>query len=126
MTQSPKHEVHPCELTGVSVPLMWPMLAAAQLAEEGLELYAKNLKFVEEEIKIHHELRPTLASPSRVMLDLRTMISRDYSPSSATGLQTIVDAPYAGHSAMIADDHEGQSLIETLLANGVQRVFLTD
>ena len=29
------------------------------------ELYAKNLKFVEEEIKIHDELRPELATPNR-------------------------------------------------------------
>jgi len=27
---------------------------------------------------------------------------------------------------MIADYHKGQSLIETLLANGIDRVFLTD
>jgi hypothetical protein len=36
----------------LNVPLFWPMLAAAQLAEYGAELYAKNLKFLEEEIKI--------------------------------------------------------------------------
>src|SRR5438105_9526380 len=105
---------------------MWPMLAAAKLAEEGLELYARNLKFVREEIKIHHELRPKLATANRVMLDLRTMILRDYSSPAAQGVPTIVDAPYAGHSAMIADYHKGQSLIETLFANGVDRLFLTD
>ena len=38
------------------------------------ELYAKNLKLVEEEIKIHGGLRPTLATPNRVRLDLRTMV----------------------------------------------------
>ena len=38
-------------------------------------------------------------------------------------LQTLA---YAGHSAMIADYHQGQSLMETLLANGLDRVFLTD
>ena len=113
-------------LPGVNVPLFWPMLAAARMAEAGLELYAKNLKFVEEEIKIHHELRPKLATANRVMLDLRTMLFRDYSGPDATGVPTIVDAPYAGHSAMIADYHKGQSLIETLRANGVDRVFLTD
>ncbi len=41
-------------------------------------------------------------------------------------MPTIVDTPYAGHTAMIADYHKGQSLIETLLANGLDRVFLTD
>ena len=114
------------ELPGVNVPLFWPMVAAARMAEQGLELYEKNLEFLAEETKIHHELRPALATANRVMLDLRTMAFRDYSAPGAGGLPTIVDAPYAGHSAMIADYHRGQSLIETLLANGLGRVFLTD
>ncbi len=46
------------------------------------------------------------------MLDLRTMEFRDYSVAGAVGLPTIVDAPYAGHSAVIADYHKGQSLME--------------
>ncbi len=114
------------ERHGMGVPLFWPMLAATKMAEQGLELYAKNLEFVAEEEKLHHELRPRLATANRVMLDLRTMHFRDYSAPGATGVPTIVDAPYAGHSAMIADYHQGQSLIETLLANGIGRVFLTD
>jgi poly(3-hydroxybutyrate) depolymerase len=96
------------------------------MIEQGLDLYAKNLKFIAEEQKIQHELRPKLANASRAMLDLRTMVFRDYSAPGATGIPTIVDAPYAGHSAMIADYHKGQSLIETLLGNGLARVFLTD
>jgi poly(3-hydroxybutyrate) depolymerase len=60
------------------------------------------------------------------MLDLRTMLFRDYSAPAAKGVPTIVDTPYAGHTAMIADFQKGQSLIETLLANGLNRVFLTD
>jgi poly(3-hydroxybutyrate) depolymerase len=120
--------VHPPapSLTGVNVPLFWPMLAAAQMAEEGAELYARSLKFLNEEIKISHEQRLQSATANHVMLDLRTMIFRDYSSPDAKGVSTIVDAPYAGHSAMIADYQKGQSLIETLLANGVDRVFLTD
>ena len=116
----------PHRLAGVSVPLFWPMTAAAQLAEQGVELYARNLKFLSEEEKIDHGLRPKLATANRIMLDLRTMAFRDYSRPDAKGVPTIVDAPYAGHTAMIADYHKGQSLIETLLANGLDRVFLTD
>ncbi len=111
---------------GISVPLFWPFAAATQMTEQGLDLLAKNMKFLAEEEKIHHELRPRLATENHVMLDLRTMIFRDYSRSGAKGIPTIVDAPYAGHTAMIADYHKGQSLIETLLANGLERVFLTD
>ncbi len=108
----------------LGVPAFWPMAMAAALAEEGVELYAKNLRFVEEEIRINSELRPQLATPNVVRLDLRTMVLRDY--GEPRGIPTLVDAPHAGHTAMIADYHKGQSLIETLLANGVGHVALTD
>jgi poly(3-hydroxyalkanoate) synthetase len=110
----------------MGVPAFWPMAIAADLAEQGAELYARNVKFVDEEIKIHDRLRPELATPSQVRLDLRTMRLRDYGGPGSGGIPTLVDAPYAGHSAMIADYHKGQSLVETLLSNGVGRVLLTD
>ncbi len=100
------------------------MAMAASLMDQGAKLYARNLKFVDEEIKIHDELRPNLATPNTVRLDLRTMKLRDYGKPG--GIPTLVDAPYAGHTAMIADYHKGQSLIETLLANGIGHVALTD
>jgi polyhydroxyalkanoate depolymerase len=112
------------ELALLSVPMFWPMAMATAMAEEGTELYAKNVAFADEEIKIHGVLRPKLATPNVVRLDLRTMALRDY--GEARGIPTLVDAPYAGHSAMIADFQKGQSLIETLLANGVAHVALTD
>ena len=113
--------------TGVGVPLFWPMLAAAGLAEQGLDLYARNLKFVAEEAKIHHEARPRLATANTIMLDLRTLALRDYSSKAhARTTPTIVVAPYAGHSAVIADYDKGQSLVGTLIDNGLERVVLTD
>jgi poly-beta-hydroxyalkanoate depolymerase len=121
---SSKSSIKASELSLASVPAFWPMAMAASLWEAGAELYARNLKFVEEEIRIHDELRPDLATPNTVRLDLRTMKLRDY--GSPTGLPTLVDAPHAGHTAMIADYHKGQSLIETLLANGILHVSLTD
>jgi poly(3-hydroxybutyrate) depolymerase len=122
-----RHEpARPNALATLSVPFLWPMATAAKLSAQGLELYARNLKFAAEEQKIHHQLIPKLATANRLALDLRTMVLRDYSTKNATGVPTIVDAPYAGHTAMIADYHKGQSLIETLLANGLDHVFLTD
>jgi poly(3-hydroxyalkanoate) synthetase len=100
------------------------MAMAASLMESGAELYAKNLKFVDEEIKIHDDLRPTLATPNTIRLDLRTMLLRDYGKPG--GIPALVDAPHAGHTAVIADYHKGQSLIETLIANGIGHVALTD
>jgi len=108
----------------MSVPAFWPMAMAAALIEQNVEVGAKNLKFVEEEIKLRDELRPKLATPNQARLDLRTMVLRDY--GKAGGIPTLIEAPYAGHSAMIADYHDGQSLVQTLLANGIGHVALTD
>ncbi|WP_298104302.1 alpha/beta fold hydrolase [Bradyrhizobium sp.] len=116
--------VQPSSFSLASIPAFWPVAMAASLATEGAELYAKNLKFVEEEIRIHEDLRPELATPNQVRLDLRTMRLRDYGRPGK--IPTLVDAPYAGHTAVIADYHKGQSLIETLLANGIAHVALTD
>src|ERR1700687_12676 len=106
------------------VPAFWPIAMAATMIEEGTELYAKNLKFVGEEIKIHGELRPKLATSNRVRLDLRTMVLRDYGKPG--GIPTLIDAPHAGHTAMIADYYDAQSLVQPLLANGIGHVALTD
>ena len=58
------------------VPAFWPMTMGVALLEQGGEISARNLRFIEGEIKI--ELRPTLATPNKVRLSLRTMALRDY------------------------------------------------
>jgi poly(3-hydroxyalkanoate) synthetase len=52
------------------------------------------------------------------------MLLREYGRPGAT--PTLVEAPRSGHTAVIADYRKGQSLIEALLANGVDHVVLTD
>ncbi len=121
---SKESPIKPAGLSPPSVPAFWPMAMAMRMLEDGAELYAKNLKFAEEEIKIHDELRPILATSNQVRLDLRTMALRDYGQPG--GIPTLVDAPHAGHTAVIADYHDGQSLVQTLLANGLGHVALTD
>ena len=111
-------------LSLASVPAFWPVTMAAGLFEQGAEMVAKNLRFLEEEAKLHEHAAPELATPNRVRLDLRTMRLREY--GRPAGIPTLVDAPYAGHTAVIADYHPGQSLVETLLANGLGHVLLTD
>lgn len=90
--------------------------------EQGAELYARNLKFLEEEIKIHDTLRPALATPNSMRLDLRTMLLRDY--GKPAGMPVLVDAPHAGHTAMIADYVKGRSLIEAASATGCKIVAI--
>ncbi|WP_395063651.1 alpha/beta fold hydrolase [Paraburkholderia silvatlantica] len=110
----------------LTLPLFWPIAATAALVETGASLAARNLAFLAEEERLHFELHPVLATANRPLLDLRTMVLRDYSGDNPQGLPTIVDAPYAGHRAMIADFQPGQSLMQTLREHGLSRLFLTD
>jgi polyhydroxyalkanoate depolymerase len=107
----------------------WPVQLAASMAEQGLELVARNVEFLGEEARLHGGLKPRLATAHTTRLALRTLDLCDYGAPDAkagAGLPTLVDAPYAGHTSMIADYHEGQSLMQTLRASGVERLFLTD
>jgi Poly-beta-hydroxyalkanoate depolymerase len=87
---------------------------------------ARNVKFLDEEMRLHGGLKPKLATAHNLRLKLRTLDLCDYSAHEAKATPTLVVAPYAGHTSMIADYHVGQSLMQTLQANGVEHLFLTD
>ena len=116
----------PRQIDEHSLPLFWPLAVGYAMEEAELELFKKNLKFIAEAEKLDHELKPRFATPNRVVLELHTLRLREFGDASSGTVPTLVDAPYAGHTATIADYHKGQSLIETLLANGHRRVLLTD
>lgn len=109
-----------------SVPLFWPLAVAYAMEEAELALFERNLKFFVEAEKVEHELTPQFATANTVALDLHTLRLREFGDARSSAVPTLVDAPYAGHTATIADYHKGQSLVETLLANGHRRVLLTD
>ena len=122
MSKAPKHKDP--KLATLSLPFLWPVAVGAAMAEEGAEFYAKNVALLGEEIKINAELRPKLATANALRLDLRTMALRDY--GTPGGTPTLVVAPYAGHTAVIADYAKGQSLVDTLVTEGLGHVALTD
>jgi poly(3-hydroxybutyrate) depolymerase len=109
-----------------SVPLFWPLAAAYAMGEAELALFKRNLKFVAEAEKLDHGLKPQFATANTVLLDMHTLRLREFGDAKSSTIPTLVDAPYAGHTATIADYHRGQSLVESLLANGHQRVLVTD
>ena len=112
---------------GHSVPWFWPMAAAIEMEDAGLELFERNLDAVSAAAQIDAPPPPAWASPNAILLDMPTMRLRDFSRSHDTGgVPVLIDAPYAGHSATIADYQPGQSLVETLLDNGLPRVLVTD
>ena len=109
-----------------SVPLFWPLAAAYAMGEAELALFMKNLKFVAEAEKLEGGLEPRFATANTVALELRTLRLRAFGEAASGAVPTLIDAPFAGHTATIADYHKGQSLVETLLANGHGRVLVTD
>lgn len=111
-----------------SVPWFWPMAAAIEMQEVGLKLFSDNLRFLAEAETILQPPEPGWATANRVRLDLDTMRLRDFSPQDASEetVPVLVDAPYAGHSATIADFARGQSLVETLKEVGITRLMVTD
>jgi poly(3-hydroxybutyrate) depolymerase len=110
-----------------SVPFLWPLAAGIELGEEGMALFRNSLKYAAEVQAITAPPPPQWASVNRVALELDTMRLRDFSTRvGSTSIPVIVDAPYAGHSATIADFAPGQSLVEVLLAVGIERLFVTD
>jgi hypothetical protein len=61
-------------------------LEVSLFGRDGLEIAADNIKFPAEEVRIHHDLGPKLATQNRAMLDLRTTFFCDYSAEGATGV----------------------------------------
>jgi poly(3-hydroxybutyrate) depolymerase len=111
-----------------SVPWFWPFAAAIELGEEGLKLFQDNIRYLAEAEEITFPPPPEWAHENRIVMDLDTMLLRDFSASEVPGtvVPVLVDAPYAGHSSTIADYAKSQSLVETLRAGGVARVLVTD
>jgi poly(3-hydroxybutyrate) depolymerase len=120
--QSPKFE-H-------SVPFFWPLMMFAEMGEEGMALYKRNLDFLQEVTKEEVILEPVWASKNDILYEGDVMRMRDFSDpkvrADKTVVPTLVDAPYAGHTSTIADYAKSQSLIETLQAGGLRRVLVTD
>jgi len=110
-----------------TVPLFWPLELATAVAKEEMTLFTRGLATMAEAEKLDFGLEPRFATANRTVIELHTLRLRDFTKAAvADECPTIIDAPYAGHTAVIADFHEGQSLVETLLANGLSRVLLTD
>jgi len=121
--------LHPNPFCGIESPFFWPIGLALAMEKETLEAADKNLRFFQEVVKtdITHP-QPEWASPNKIILDLHTFTLRDFSLTSAHNkdVPVLILPPYAGHTSTIADFHQGQSLIATLLQNGVTRVFATE
>lgn len=110
-----------------SVPWFWPMAAAIEMEEAGLNLFERNCEAIAASAAIEAPPPPEWATSNIVRLDLATMRLRDFTPDADAGtVPILVDPPYAGHASTIADYQNGQSLVETLLEAGAPRLYAMD
>ena len=108
------------------LPWLWPLISAASMsrvAAAGFDTVAKVLA-------ADNRTAPLLPAPdwataNVVAVELPSMRLRDFS-RSATEPATIICAPFALHGATVADFASGHSLVERLLSEGQQRLFVTD
>ena len=102
--------------------LLWPF-AAAKFATDSfrwwLETYAGQLA------PPSATDAPDWTTPSEVTLQLASMRLRDFS-RGGEGRPVLICAPFALHSALVADFAPGHSIVETFHGGGIARVFVTD
>jgi len=88
------------------------------------EALLKPLNYANEAMRLLFPPQPSWATPNEIVLDLPTVRLRKF--GTDVGVPTLIDAPFAGHSAHIADYAGDQSLVQTLLNNGIAGVYVTD
>jgi poly(3-hydroxyalkanoate) synthetase len=104
---------------------MWPAFAAAS-ASEFAALLAKHFIGLASDAADRAVARePPWATPNTIVLELKTMRLRDFS-TAASGVPTLVCAPFALHRASVADLAPGYSLVAALREAGLRRLFVTD
>jgi len=108
-----------------SAALLWPALVAAEAGRLTSDL-AQDLASLAAGAAPGSEVGSRRwATRNLVTLELPTMRLRDFS-TCGEGVPALVCAPFALHRATIGDFAHQHSLIETLLAEGIHHLLLTD
>lgn len=105
--------------------LLWPWFAAASAGEAAASAMAEFAQHTARENGECGRTRPQWTTSNSVALELPTMQLRDFS-TGRTGPPTVICAPYALHSSVIADLAVGHSLVMALQDVGLKRLFVTD
>lgn len=83
-----------------------------------MEVLRDNIKFLKEVDKTPVErLEPKWATKNKIILNLHTMNLRDFSTGNKD-MYTLIVAPFAGHTSIIADFHKGRPLLKISLRTG--------
>jgi poly(3-hydroxybutyrate) depolymerase len=108
-----------------NLALLWPALAAAAASDMAASA-AK--RWVDLAVGPGRDTacEPQWTTSNSIALELQTVRLRDFATAKPKTSATLLCAPFALHGAVIADLAPGHSLVATLRAAGVQRLFVTD
>ena len=109
----------------LSLAFLWPALMAEQASKFAASMAQEFAKLATAAEPPEPRAEPQWATPNKVTLELATVRLRDFS-TSPEGVATLVCAPFALHSATIADFAPRHSLVAALQEAGLPRVFVTD
>jgi len=105
--------------------LIWPLAAAALAGKANVRFLEDLMSSVSGKRIVPSSLSLPWTTSNTVALELASMRLRNFS-TEASGLAILICAPYALHSATIADFAPGHSVVEALCQGGLSRVFVTD
>jgi poly(3-hydroxyalkanoate) synthetase len=109
----------------LSLAFLWPALMAEQASKFAASMAQEFAKLATAAEPPEPCAEPQWATPNKLALELTTVRLRDFS-ISPEGVATLVCAPFALHSATIADFAPRHSLVAALQQAGLPRVFVTD
>src|SRR5258708_29172258 len=111
--------------SGLESFLVWPLAAAALATKANVRFLEDLMSSVSGKRSLSSSLSLPWTTSNTVALELASMRLRNFSTDTG-GLATLICAPYALHSATIADFAPGHSVVEALCQGGLSHVFVTD
>jgi poly(3-hydroxyalkanoate) synthetase len=110
----------------LSVAFLWPLIAAATASVMTASLLNDFAQILDTRHNQPAASRgPRWATANRIALELQTMQLRAFA-RHASGIPTLICAPFALHGATIADFAHQHSLVEVLRASRIPGIYLTD
>lgn len=103
-------------------PLYWPIETALEAGAAAL--FSWGLLWADRSTAPSPDLAPEWGSPNRVVLETAALKLRQFGGGS--GPPVVVVTPFALHGAVVADLAPGHSIVERLLAEGVDPVLLVE
>jgi len=104
---------------------LWPALFAMETGRMALAAAEQLTDWLTPGPKVT-ATSPPWTTPNTVVLELPSLLLRDFSTKRKNGTPTLLCPPFSLHGSTIADFAPGHSLVQTLLRAGIGRLFLVE